>query len=86
MRSGDPIDLYECYMHADVDGDGIAEKVRVWWAGDPAGGKQVGQVSGILRLPVGIQRLRLYNPVSKKSKTVTVDVLPGKTKWYEFAL
>ena len=42
MRSGDPIDLYECYMHADVDGDGIAEKVRVWWAGDPSGGKQLG--------------------------------------------
>lgn len=34
--SMDRIDLYECYLKADVDDDGIAEMVRVYYAG--AGG------------------------------------------------
>lgn len=42
MRSGDPINLYECYMHADVDGDGIAEMLQVWWAGEVSGGTLLG--------------------------------------------
>jgi len=39
VRSGDRIDLYECYLRADVDGDGIAELLQVWYAGDVGGGR-----------------------------------------------
>ena len=34
IASGDPIDLYECYLRADRDGDGIAELIQCWFAGD----------------------------------------------------
>jgi len=33
-RSGDIIDLYRCFPMVDVDGDGIAECVEVWYAGN----------------------------------------------------
>lgn len=33
VRSMDPIDLYRYFIHADVDDDGIAELVEVWYAG-----------------------------------------------------
>jgi len=32
------IDLYECYLRVDIDGDGVAETVRVFWAGHKNGG------------------------------------------------
>ena len=38
VRSGDPIDLYECYLRADRDGDGIAELIQCWFAGDTGTG------------------------------------------------
>lgn len=38
-RSGDQIDLYECYVRIDVDGDGVAELCRVWYAGNIGGGQ-----------------------------------------------
>jgi len=38
VKSGDPIDLYECYLRADRDGDGIAELVQCWFAGDTGTG------------------------------------------------
>lgn len=34
VSSGDPIDLYRCFEQLDVDGDGIAETIEVWYAGD----------------------------------------------------
>lgn len=33
VRSGDLIDLYRCFVDVDIDGDGIAEVVHVWYAG-----------------------------------------------------
>ena len=32
------VELYECYMRLDADGDGIAETVQVWYAGSKNGG------------------------------------------------
>lgn len=42
VRSGDPIDLYECYIKLDVDGDGISELVQVFFAGDHGQGTVLG--------------------------------------------
>lgn len=42
VKSGDTIDLYECYIRLDVDGDGIAELVQVFYAGDHGQGKVLG--------------------------------------------
>lgn len=42
IRSGDEIDLYECYIRADKDGDGIAELIQGWWAGDMGSGQLLG--------------------------------------------
>lgn len=39
MRSQQRIDLYECYLKVDVDDDGIAELIQVWYAGDAGAGK-----------------------------------------------
>ena len=33
VRSGDIIDLFRCFIDVDVDGDGIAETVHCWFAG-----------------------------------------------------
>jgi hypothetical protein len=38
-RSTDLIDLYECYVRADVDGDGMSELCRVYYGGPPDGGE-----------------------------------------------
>lgn len=38
VKSGDVIDLYECYIRADEDGDGIAELLQVWYAGNAGSG------------------------------------------------
>lgn len=38
VKSGDPIDLYECYLRADRDGDGVAELIQCWFAGDTGTG------------------------------------------------
>lgn len=38
VRSGDVIDLYECYIRADEDGDGEAEVLQVWYAGNAGSG------------------------------------------------
>jgi hypothetical protein len=42
VASGDPIDLYEVYMRVDVDGDGIAEMLQVWYAGRGGNGVVLG--------------------------------------------
>jgi hypothetical protein len=42
LRSGDEIDLFECYIRADKDGDGIAELIQAWWAGDEGSGTLLG--------------------------------------------
>lgn len=33
------IELYECYIKADADGDGISETIRAYYAGEPSGGE-----------------------------------------------
>lgn len=38
LRSGDWVPLYECYYRADKDGDGVAELLQVWYAGNPGSG------------------------------------------------
>lgn len=42
-EDGDPsmdiLDLYECYLKVDIDGDGIAETCRVMYAGHSSGGE-----------------------------------------------
>lgn len=38
LKSQEFIDLYECYVKADLDGDGVAELIQVWYAGDQSGG------------------------------------------------
>jgi hypothetical protein len=38
MRSTQRVDLYECYMKVDVDDDGVAETIRVYYAGDAGAG------------------------------------------------
>jgi serine/threonine protein kinase len=61
--------------------------IRDSWAEVSLGGRSVGRTtSGPLRLPVGQQRLRLYNPYSKRERTVTVQVLADEVKQYEFEL
>lgn len=42
IRSGDLIDTYECYLEADMDGDGIAEPVQVWYGGTVGAGVVLG--------------------------------------------
>jgi hypothetical protein len=42
LRSGDQIDLYECYIRADMDGDGIAELIQAWYAGNAGQGELLG--------------------------------------------
>lgn len=39
IKSGDLVDLYECYVRADQDGDGVAELLQVWYAGNAGGGQ-----------------------------------------------
>lgn len=39
LKSQDLIDLYECYVRADANDDGIAETLKVWWAGHNGSGK-----------------------------------------------
>lgn len=39
VKSGDIVRLYEYYIKIDVDGDGIAELVQVWYAGGAGPGK-----------------------------------------------
>lgn len=38
-RSMQEIDLYECYLRVDIDGDGIAETIRAYYAGSKSGGE-----------------------------------------------
>lgn len=38
LHSMQRIDLYECYLKVDVDNDGVAETVRVYYAGDTGAG------------------------------------------------
>lgn len=38
LKSGDLIDLYECYIRADRDDDGQAELLQVWYAGNAGSG------------------------------------------------
>jgi hypothetical protein len=33
------VDFYECYLKADVNGDGVSETIRAYFAGDGGGGK-----------------------------------------------
>ena len=80
-----PVDIDRTLESAIVYGR-IKLHIKDGWAEVYLGGKSVGRAPDILRLPVGSQRLRLYNPYSKKSKFVTVDVSAGKTNYYEFAL
>ena len=42
VKSGDLIDLYECYVRADRDGDGEAELLQVWYAGNAGSGLVLG--------------------------------------------
>jgi len=39
QRSMQIVDLYDVYVKVDVDGDGIAETLQVWYAGDAGAGK-----------------------------------------------
>lgn len=39
VKSGDLVDLYECYVRVDKDGDGTAELLQVWYAGNAGGGE-----------------------------------------------
>ena len=39
VKSGDVIDLHECYIRADKNGDGEAELLQVWYAGNAGSGK-----------------------------------------------
>lgn len=39
LKSQDLIDLYEVYVKADIDGDGIAELLQVWYAGNSGSGE-----------------------------------------------
>ena len=38
-KSMDIVDVYECYLKADIDGDGIAELCQVYYAGNSGGGE-----------------------------------------------
>jgi hypothetical protein len=38
VKSGDLVDLYECYVRVDRDGDGEAELLQVWYAGNAGQG------------------------------------------------
>jgi hypothetical protein len=40
-KSGDLVDLYECYIRVDRDGDGIAELLQVWYAGNAGQGAEL---------------------------------------------
>lgn len=39
LRSTQRIDLYECYMRVDVNDDGVAETIQVFYAGDAGAGR-----------------------------------------------
>lgn len=42
LKSSDPINLYQCYIRADLDNDGIAELVQAWYAGEGQAGTLLG--------------------------------------------
>ena len=42
VKSGELINLFECYYRVDVDGDGKAEFIQAWYAGDISGGRLLG--------------------------------------------
>lgn len=42
LKSGDAIGLYEVYILADEDGDGIAERLQAWYAGTMGAGQLLG--------------------------------------------
>ncbi len=85
LATSTPVDIDRTLESAITYGR-VTVHIKDGWAYAFLGGNKVGQVPGILRLPVGSQSIRLYNPYSKKSKTVTVEVRAGKTNFYEFAL
>ncbi len=60
--------------------------IRESWAEVSLSGRGVGRAPGILRLPVGHHRLRLFNPFSKRERTVAVDVAASEVKQYDFEL
>ncbi len=60
--------------------------IRESWAEVTLSGRGVGRAPGILRLPVGHHRLRLFNPFSKRERTVAVDVAASEVKQYDFEL
>ena len=60
--------------------------IRESWAEVSLSGRGVGRAPGILRLPVGHHRLRLFNPFSKRERTVAVDVAAAEVKQYDFDL
>jgi len=60
--------------------------IRESWAEVRLGGRSVGRAPGILKLPVGHHRLRLYNPFSKRERIVSVEVRADEVAQYEFEL
>jgi hypothetical protein len=80
-----PVDIDRTLESAIVYGR-VQIHIKDGWANVFLEGKMVGRVPDTIRLPVGAQRLRLYNPFSKKSRFVTVNVASGKTNYYEFSL
>ncbi len=40
-RSTQTIELFECYLYKDVDGDGVSELVKAFFAGDASGGEML---------------------------------------------
>jgi hypothetical protein len=74
-------------LESSVSYGRITINIRDSWADVTLGGKPVGRTTdGSLRLPLGRQRLRLSNPVSRKSKNVTVDVAADKINHYDHDL
>lgn len=39
LKSQERIDLYECYLRADINDDGVAELLQVWYAGHHGSGR-----------------------------------------------
>lgn len=83
----DQVTAVDRTLESTVREGAIALQIKNSWAEVYYKGRKIGQAPARrIALPVGRQTLRLFNPASGKEKTVTVDVVDGEIKFYEFEL
>ena len=86
LTDGERLDVVDRRLESAIEYGQVKIHIRESWAEVRLGGRYVGRAPNILKLPVGHQRLRLYNPFSKRERMVTVEVRADEIIPYEFEL